>query len=300
MSDEGRNPLRRPAPGKGRPAEMRLAEGFCAVEEDEVPVSEDHHRYLASVHRRKVMTAVIRVALLVALIALWEVAARLSWINAFITSYPSQIVRTIYQMAADGSLWKHASWTIGETVFGFTFGTLLGTVVAMALWWSPFLSRVLEPYIVVLNGIPKVALGPIFIVWLGNGIPAIVAMGLAISLIVTIMMVFTGFSEVDQNKIKLLRTFGATKWQIMIKVVLPASLPTVVAALKVNVGLSLVGTIVGEFLVSQAGLGFLIVYGGQVFKMSLIMASVVILCLVSIILYYAVTWLENRTLRWRN
>jgi NitT/TauT family transport system permease protein len=161
------------------------------------------------------------------------------------------------------------------------------------------LSRILEPYIVVLNSVPKVALGPIFIVWLGNGIPAIIVMGLAISLIVTIMMVFSGFAEVDQNKIKLLRTFGANKWQVMTKVVLPASLPTIVAALKVNVGLSLVGTIVGEFLVSQAGLGFLIVYGGQVFKMSLIMASVVILCVASALLYYGVTWLENRLLKWK-
>lgn len=262
--------------------------------------SQDHRRFLALIRRRKVTIAVVRAAILVALILAWELAARWQLINSFITSSPSQIAATIYNMAREGQLWRHSYLTIGETVFGFTAGTLLGTLIAMALWWSSNLSRILEPYIVVLNSVPKVALGPIFIVWLGNGIPAIIVMGLAISLIVTIMMVFSGFSEVDQNKIKLLRTFGANKWQVMTKVVLPASVPTIVAALKVNVGLSLVGTIVGEFLVSQAGLGFLIVYGGQVFKMSLIMASVVILCVASALLYYGVTWLENRLLKWKS
>ena len=172
-------------------------------------------------------------------------------------------------------------------------------MVAVFLWWSPFLSRVLEPYVVVLNSIPKVALGPIFIVWLGTNVNAIVAMAIAISVIVTVMMVYAGFREVDPNKIKLLRTFGATKLQVLEKVVIPSSIPVIIAALKVNVGLSLVGTIVGEFLVSRAGLGFLIVYGGQVFNMSLVMSSVILLSGVSVILYYLVSRLEEYVVKWR-
>jgi NitT/TauT family transport system permease protein len=157
----------------------------------------------------------------------------------------------------------------------------------------------LDPYLVVLNSIPKVALGPIFIVWMGTGMTAILAMALAISVIVTVLMVFSGFQEVDPDKIKLLRTFGATRGQILRLVVLPASVPTIIAALKVSVGQSLVGVIMGEFLVSQAGLGYLIVYGGQVWKMNLILGSLTVLCLVSIALYYGVSWLERRYLRWK-
>ncbi|MDI6870996.1 MAG: ABC transporter permease [Bacillota bacterium] len=278
--------------------ETRLGLGL-GVPPQAAEVSEDHRRYLSGLRRRHRLIALARLALAVGLVALWETAARLRWIDPFIISQPSQIAATLLNLARDGSLWRHSAWTVSETVVGFTAGTLIGTLIAVALWWSSNLSRVLEPYIVVLNSVPKVALGPIFIVWLGNGIPAIIAMALAISVIVTILMVFTGFQEVDQDKIKLLRTFGATKTQLLRLVVLPASLPTIIGALKVNVGLSLVGTIVGEFLVSQAGLGFLIVYGGQVFKMSLIMASVGVLCLVSIALYYGVTWLERRFLGWK-
>ena len=193
----------------------------------------------------------------------------------------------------------HLGYTVGETVAGFVLGTLLGVVAAILLWWSPFLSRVLEPYVVVLNSIPKVALGPIFIIWLGTNVNAIVAMAIAISVIVTVMMVYAGFREVDPNKIKLLRTFGATKLQVLEKVVIPSSIPVIIAALKVNVGLSLVGTIVGEFLVSRAGLGFLIVYGGQVFNMSLVMSSVILLSGVSVILYYLVSRVEEYVVKWR-
>ncbi len=265
----------------------------------EAVVSADHRRYLEELRRHRRLVSLVRVALFVLLMVLWEVAAHRQWINPFIVSYPSQIASVLGRMAADGSLWRHAAWTVSETAIGFLLGTLVGTLVAVGLWWSTTLSRILDPYLVVLNSIPKIALGPIFIVWLGTGIPAIVSMALAISVIVTVMIVFTGFQEVDQDKIKLLRTFGATKGQLLRLVVLPASVPTIIGALKVSVGQSLVGVILGEFLVSQAGLGYLIIYGGQVWKMSLILASVGVLCLLSMALYYGVTWLEQRLLHWR-
>lgn len=279
-----------------------MAEGISAqaLSEGKIgAVSHEHYRYLRQVRRRRLVIAALRIGALVALILLWDLAVRLKLVNSFVTSSPAKVWATVAQMASTGELWNHLAWTVGETVVGFSLGTLGGVLVAILLWWSDFLSRILDPYIVILNSIPKVALGPMFIVWLGTNVKAIIAMALAISIIVTIMMVYTGFREVDPNKVKLLWTFGATKFQVLRMVILPASVPTMIAALKVNVGLSMVGVIVGEFLVSKAGLGFLIVYGGQVFNMSLVMSSVLILCAVSALLYYLVSWIEGRVSRFR-
>ena len=173
------------------------------------------------------------------------------------------------------------------------FGNSTRNVIAIILWWSDFISKVAEPYLVILNSLPKIALGPIFIVWIGAGPAAIIAMTLAISLIVTILEVLNGFLVIDKEKIKLVQTFGGTKLQVMTKVILPASLPTIINALKINVGLSWVGVIVGEFLVSKAGLGYLIVYGGQVFKLDLVMTSVLILCIAAALMYQGVVYLEK-------
>lgn len=261
--------------------------------------SQEHEQYIRKSKRTRVLIVVLRVAILVGVFVLWEVSARLGWIDAFIASQPSKAWTTAVNLARRGELLVHLGYTVGETVAGFVLGTFLGIIVAVLLWWSPFLSRVLEPYVVVLNSIPKVALGPIFIVWMGTNVNAIIAMAIAVSVIVTVMMVYTGFAEVDPNKVKLLRTFGASKWQVLQKVVIPSSVPVMISALKVNVGLSLVGTIVGEFLVSKAGLGFLIVYGGQVFNMSLVMSSVILLSGVSVVLYYLVSRLEESVVKWR-
>ncbi len=262
--------------------------------------SPEHQAYLRRIKRRHLVIRVTQFLLLISLFGLWELAARFGWINAFVFSQPSRIWSAAVRLASQGELWKHLGWTVGETAIGFTVGTFLGIVIAVILWWSDFVSRVLDPYIVVLESIPKVALGPIFVVWLGTTITAVIAMAIAVSVIVTIMMMHTGFKEVDPNKIKLARTFGATKFQVLTKVIIPASVPTMIGALKVNVGLSLVGTIVGEFLASKAGLGYLIIYGGQVFNMSLVMASVLLLALVSIILYFLVAKLEETVVRGRD
>lgn len=169
----------------------------------------------------------------------------------------------------------------------------MGTFVAVILWWSEFLQKVLEPYLIILNSLPKIALGPIFIVWIGAGPMAIVVIAMTISIVVTILEVLNGFLGVDNDKIKLVKTFGANKLQVFSKVVLPSSLPIIVNALKVSVGLSWVGVIVGEFLVSKEGIGYLIVYGGQVFQLDLVMASVIILSLAAFLMYRVVAWIEK-------
>jgi len=245
--------------------------------------------------RRRAVTAA-QVVLLVVALALWELAADRYWVNPMLTSRPSAIWQTLVRMAAAGSLWGHLGVTLRETLAGFAIGMTVGMLVAVALWWWPALAAVLDPYLVVLNALPKIALGPIFYIWLGHEL-SVYGMAVAISVIVTIVMLHTGFSEVEANQVLVMRTFGATRGQILRKVVIPASLPTVMAALKVNISLTLVGVIVGEFLSARAGLGYLIIYGGQVFQMQLVMTSVVILALISAVFYLAVTWAERLVAR---
>lgn len=261
--------------------------------------SQEHLNYLRKLKKQQMLLLITRFAILILLLVLWEICARWGVVDAFITSQPSKIGATLIFLAQSGDLFTHVGVTLGETLLGFILGTVLGTLVAILLWWSDFLSQVLDPYIVVLNALPKIALGPIFIIWLGNGLPAILAVALAISLITTMMVVYTGFREVSENQVKLLKTFGATKLQILAKIIIPASVPTLISAAKINAGLTLVGVIVGEFLVSKAGLGYLIIYGGQVFNLSLVMTSILILSLVAALLYQGIAYLEKTYLQKR-
>lgn len=261
--------------------------------ETETNMSPERRDYLMKVKLGRIAVLASQIFILVAFFAVWELAANLKLIDPFITSQPSRIVRSLTNLYREGSLFYHIGITCLETVIGFVAGTILGTLIAVVLWWSGFLSRVLEPYLVVLNSLPKIALGPIFIVWIGAGPSAIIVMALAISLVVTILEVLNGFLNVDQDKIKLVKTFGANKLQVLTKVVLPSTFPVIINALKINVGLSWVGVIVGEFLVSKAGLGYLIVYGGQVFQLDLVMTSVLILAAAAAIMYQGVVYLEK-------
>ncbi len=242
---------------------------------------------------RRAAVLVTQIIVLIGFFVLWEMAARYKLIDAFITSQPSRIVRSLTDLYRQGKLLMHIAITCYETVIGFLLGTAIGTIIAVILWWSEFLAKVTEPYLVVLNSLPKIALGPIFIVWIGAGPASIIAMALAISLVVTILEVLNGFLSVDRDKIKLVQTFGANRFQVLTKVVLPANLPTIINSLKINVGLSWVGVIVGEFLVSKAGLGYLIVYGGQVFQLDLVMTSVLILAVAAALMYQGVVLLEK-------
>ena len=225
-------------------------------------------------------------------LGIWELCARNGIIDSFITSQPSRILKTLMDLTSNNLL-KHIGVTVYETIVGFLLGTFLGIVIAIILLWSDFLSKVSVPFLVVLNSLPKVALGPIIIIWVGAGTSAIIVMAIAISLIVTILENLNGFLKTDKEIIKMANTFNASKFQILTKIVSPANLSTFINSLKVNIGLSLVGVISGEFLVSKAGLGYLIVYGGQVFKLDLVMTSVIILGVVAGIMYGSVLLLEK-------
>ena len=237
--------------------------------------------------RRKVLAA--QFAVVAVFLFLWEILTLAEIIDPFIFSSPSRIVKMTATMA-QSYLGYHIMVTVLETVAGFAIGVLLGLAVAVWLWFCPFANSVAAPYLVVLNSLPKIALGPVIIVWAGADIKAIIVMAVAISLIVTVLELSGGFAATDPALITTIKSFGATKRQIFAKVVLPYNLPVLFQSLRVNIGLSLVGVIAGEFLVSKAGLGYLIVYAGQVFKMDLVMTSVIILGIIAFVMYRLVNF----------
>ena len=255
--------------------------------------SPEHVKYLKERKRRRVLISAMRWGVLVVVIAVWELLARVGAIDSFITSSPSRIWDTFLTLCKDGSLFTHAGVTLYETVVSFLLATALGTIIAIALWWCDTLRNVLEPHLVVLNALPKIALGPIIIIWVGAGTGAIIVMALMISLIITVLSTLNGFMEVDKGKLTLLDTMNATKLQKLVYLVLPSNVPTIISALKINVGLCWVGTIMGEYLVSRAGLGYLIIYGGQVFRLDLVMTSTVVLCVLAALMYACVALLEK-------
>lgn len=259
-------------------------------------ISEARKKYLKNIKKNKILILTTQISIVVIFIILWEVLANQGVIDSFIMSNPSRIWNTLLNLTSNDLL-KHLGITCLETIIGFSLGTVLGILIAIILWWSDFLSKVSEPFLVVLNSLPKVALGPVIIIWVGAGMPAIIVMALSISLIVTILQNLNGFLGTDKEKIKMAKTFGANKFQILNKIVIPSNISTFINSLKVNIGLSLVGVISGEFLVSKGGLGYLIVYGGQVFQLDLVMTSVLILGIVAAIMYESVVLLEKRIMK---
>ncbi|GIP37344.1 putative ABC transporter permease protein YtlD [Paenibacillus sp. J31TS4] len=250
--------------------------------------------YRASRRRTAWLVRLTQALLLLGGLSLWELAGRSKWIDVLLFSYPSKVFRLLYDKLLEGTLLPHIGVTVAETVAGFVLGTLLGAGLAILIWWSPFLQRVLDPYIVVLNSMPKVALGPLFIVGLGPGLLSIIAMTLAITVIITTLVIYSSFQEVDAHYRKVVRIFGGSRRQEFLKAILPASFPAIVSTLKVNVGLAWIGVIVGEFLVSKEGLGYLIIYGFQVFNFTLVIGSLFIIAIVAAVMYQAVAYLETK------
>jgi NitT/TauT family transport system permease protein len=252
---------------------------------------------LRSIRVRQLLVVAVQAAILVTFFGLWQWAASARIIDPFITSQPTAIASTALDLFRQGSLFTHVGMTVYITLLGFVLGTGGGIAIAAAMWWSDFLSDVADPYLVILNATPKIALGPVFIIWLGVSLKAFVALTVSVTLFITVLSVYSAFARVETGKLVLAETFGASRWQQFRKVVFPSALPTVVAILKVNVGLALIGAIVGEFLGARAGLGYLIIYGQTIFSMALVMTSVVLLTAVAAVMYYAVYFLERRILR---
>lgn len=256
-------------------------------------MSPEHKQYIKKLKIRKIVILTAQIGLLIAIFGVWELSAYLGWADPFITSSPSRMAKSFVSLYRSGDLFRHTFATLGETVISFLLSTALGVIIAVALWWSEVLRDILEPYLVVLNSLPKIALGPVIIIWVGAGKSAIIVMSLLICIVITIISALTGFVSVDKEKIDLLRSMGANKAQILFKLVLPSNLPNIVSILKINVGLSWVGTIMGEYLVSREGIGYLLVYGGQVFKLDLVMMSTILLCVLATAMYLIVALIEK-------
>jgi NitT/TauT family transport system permease protein len=260
-------------------------------------MSKEHETYIKKIKFNKLKVSFLRLFILISFIALWEISANLKWVDPFLSSSPSRMLHSFIGLYTDGTIFKHIYTTCYETILGFSLGTILGTIIAIVLWWCPLTAKVLDPYLVVLNALPKVALAPIIIFWVGNGTLAIIIIALLISIVTTIISVFTGFKEIDKEKLLLMETFQASKIKILRYLIIPYSIPILISALKINVGLSWVGVIMGEFLVAREGLGFLIVYGGQISQLNMVMMSIVILSFLAFIMYKLVALVENKYLK---
>ncbi len=257
----------------------------------------DYKKYKKKLLINKILVIFTQITLLILLLIIWQLLADFELINTFISSSPKKVIETIISLHEQQNLYHHIWITVYETVISFGIGTILGTIIAIILWWNNFLYKVFDPYLTIINSLPKVALGPIIIIWAGANINSIIIMALLISVIVTIITVYNGFVSTDQNKINLLKSFKATKFQILRHVILPSSYSTIISSLKINISMSLIGVIMGEFLVSKEGIGYLIMYGSQVFNLNLVIAGIIILMIVSYLMYLIVVYIEKKLIK---
>ena len=254
-------------------------------------LSTGQQNYLNSRRKHRRIVNVSRFTILFLFLFLWEFTANVGIIDSFIFSSPSKIALCFWGMVLDHSIFLHTGITLYETILSFLLVTAIGILVAVALWFSPKLSEILDPYLVVLNSLPKSALAPLLIVWLGATKTTIIVAGMSVAIFGSILSLYTSFTTVDPGKIKLIYTLQGTRMQALLKVVIPSSIPAIISNMKVNIGLCLVGVIIGEFLAARNGLGYLIIYSSQVFKMDWLLMSIVLLCIMAMFLYTLISLL---------
>ena len=254
-------------------------------------------QYICRKKREKKFISFLRIFILLLFLILWEISARAGLIDSFIFSSPCMIWHSFYIMCKDGSIFPHLSVTITETLISFLFVVLLGAGMAVLLWICPRIAKITEPYLVVLNSLPKSALAPLLIVWFGANERTIIVCGMSVAVFGSILNLYTGFCEADPEKLKLIETLGGGKKEKLTKIILPSSVPLLLSVMKVNIGLCLVGVIIGEFIGARKGLGYLIIYSSQTFKLTWVLMSIIILCIIAIILYGILGLIEKRTHR---
>lgn len=256
-------------------------------------ISETQKKYIHDHYRHHHLITILRFLVFFTFLIIWEAAGRFRLIDTFFFSSPSMVISYFVQMLAGGSLFTHAGITLLETILSFLLITLISMLTATLLWYSRTLSEILEPYLVILNSLPKSALAPLLIVWLGTGTGTIIVAGISVAIFGSVINLYTGFRHTDPEKLKLIYTLGGNRFDAFHKVVLPSSIPVILSNMKVNIGLALVGVIIGEFLAARKGLGYLIIYGTQVFKLNMVITSIIILCIIAMGLYQCIQWLEH-------
>lgn len=259
--------------------------------------SKEHIKYLKSLRKNKILIFCFQIAIIILFVIMWQLLADFKLINTFISSSPKKVLETLIELHNSGNIYRHIWVTIYETLISFSLGTIIGVVIATILWRFEFLAKVLDPYLTIINSLPKVALGPIIIIWVGANINSIILMALLISVIITIINIYQGFINTDPLKIKLMNSFNATKKQIYFKLLLPNSFPVIISTLKINISMSLIGIIMGEFLVSKEGIGYLIMYGSQVFNLNLVITGIFVLCVVAALMYYIIFYIEKKLIK---
>ena len=260
-------------------------------------MSPNQKKYLYKKKKEKILVIFFQISIIVFLIGIWEFLATNGYINEFIFSKPSNILKTIINLYKNFNLINHIFTTLYEVIIAFVLGIFLGFLIALLLYSFKLLAKIIEPFLTMLNSLPKVALGPIIIIWVGANLKSIIVMALLINLIISIITIYNGFIQTDKNKIKLLESFNANKLDIIKKLVIPNSLVTIISSLKLNISMSLIGVIMGEFLVSKSGIGYLINYGTQIFNLNIVMSGVIILIIISYILYKIISIIENKLLK---
>nr|WP_330394070.1 ABC transporter permease [Lachnoclostridium sp. An181] len=256
-------------------------------------ISNTHKHYLKSLRRHRFIVRICRCLILVLFLGLWEFAAMTGMIDSFIFSSPRKIALCFWSMVEDKSIFLHIGVTLYETLISFALVIIFSILAATILWFFPKLSEILEPYLVVLNSLPKSALAPLLIVWLGANTTTIIVAGMSVAVFGSILNLYTSFQRISKEKIKLIYTLGGNRGHAMTKVILPASVPSIISSMKVNIGLCLVGVIIGEFIGARQGLGYLIIYSSQVFKLDWLIMSIIILCIIAMVLYQLISILEK-------
>ena len=257
-------------------------------------MSNEHILFLKKLKKNKRIIIFSQITIFIIFILIWQILANKEIINTFIFSSPKKVINTIINLYNKQHLLSHIWVTIYEVIISFTIATIIGIIIATILWFNKTIYKIVEPYLTILNSLPKVALGPIIIIWFGAGIKSIIVMSLLISLILTIINVYEGFNSIDKNKINLMKSLGSSKIQLYTKLIFPGSMSTIINTLKINISMSLIGVIMGEFLVSKKGIGYLILYGSQVFNLSLVISGIFILMIVAFIMYYLVSLIKRR------
>lgn len=250
--------------------------------------------YLKEKKKKKYLILGLQLLILVLFFLAWEILVNLNILNEFLISKPSKIYELFLTYLKTNSLFIHVYTSVIETIIGLIIGSSLGLLIAILLFFSSTIYKILDPYLTVLNALPKTALAPILIIWAGTNMKGIILVSVSLSLIITIISSYSYFQMTDKNLIKLMKVLNASKCQIFFKIVLPSNSANILSILKINVGLAWIGTIVGEFLVSKNGIGYLLMYGGMVFRLDLVMMGVIILAIIAFLMYEIINIVEKR------
>lgn len=251
-----------------------------------------YHDYIKNKKRKKIKIILIQILILISFFLAWEILVNINFLNEFLVSKPSKIYALFLEYVKSNTLFNHISISVIETILGLILGSGLGLLIAVILYFFDTVYQILEPYLTVLNSLPKTALAPILIIWAGTNMKGIILVSVSLSMIITIISSYTYFKITDQNLLKLMKVLNASKTQILFKIILPSNRANLISILKINVGLAWIGTIVGEFLVSKNGIGYLLMYGGMVFRLDLVMMGVLILSIIAFIMYEIINIFE--------